>query len=44
MVPIMEAVLKQLDQQFMRDGLDEIEAEDEEPEKKYEIDSKSPFI
>ena len=39
MCPIMEAVLKQLDLQFMRDGLDELENEDEEHQTNYVVDS-----
>lgn len=42
MCPIMEAVLKQLDMQFMRDGLDEIENEENEDdqESQYKVNSK----
>merc|ERR1712180_397491 len=41
MCPIMEAVLKQLDMQFMRDGLDEIEAEEneEDHESQYKVNN-----
>lgn len=39
MCPIMEAVLKQLDMQVMKDGLDELEKEEEEDEAHYRINN-----